>query len=340
MERLLAALAREIDLLGAAPWAEEAVIGTVFLGGGTPSLLLPDQLAGILERLRERFALLPTAEVTAECNPESLTRDKAEAYRRAGVTRLSLGVQSLDDPVLVRLGRLHSSRDARRAFEDARAAGFGNLNVDLMYGLPGVDLAGWELTVREIFRWGPEHLSAYALTLDEGSRWGSEGLAGLPGEETVTAQYWTLAGLAREAGYEHYEISNYARSGCRSRHNQVYWRAQEYVGAGPGACGFLGAVRYGNVKPVERYCGMVEAGALPVGSYEVLSPGVRRAERVILGLRLSDGVPLAWLEDKLPLVDSWKALGLLEVAEGRCWLTEAGFLVSDSLFVELLPVSP
>ncbi len=336
MDRFLSALLREIDLVGDAAWAGDVTVGTVFFGGGTPSLIEPIELEAILDRLRKRFALDPAAEVTVECNPESLTRPKAEGYRLAGVTRLSLGVQSLDDDLLVRLGRLHSSGEARRAFDAARSAGIDNVSVDLMYGLPGQDVARWGSTVREVLAWRPQHLSAYALTLDEGSRWAAEGVTGLPGEETVTDQYWGLARIAREAGYEHYEISNYARPGRRSRHNQVYWRAEEYLAFGPGACGFLGDVRYGNVKPVERYCAMLETGSLPLGTHEVLTAGQRKAEKVILGLRLSDGVPLAWLEDARPLVETWASLGLLEVAGECCRLTEAGFLLSDSLFVHLL----
>lgn len=337
MGRFLSALLQEIDLFGETEWAGRVTIGTVFFGGGTPSLLEADELAAILDRVRKRFTVLPGAEVTVECNPESLTRAKVEGYRLAGVNRLSLGVQSLDADLLARLGRLHSPDDARRAFEAARAAGLDNVSVDLMYGLPGLDLPLWELTVGEILAWAPEHLSAYALTLDEGSRWAAEGVAGLPDEETVTAEYWALARLAREAGYEHYEISNYACPGFRSRHNQVYWRCGEYLGLGPGACGFLGDVRYGNVKPVERYCATLDAGALPLGTWEVLTPRERLAERRILGLRLSNGIPLAWLEDVGPQADIWRSLGLLDVTDGRCRFTEAGFLVSDSLFVELLP---
>lgn len=340
MTGFLSALLHEIDLIGQAEWAGRASIGTVFFGGGTPSLLETDEMAAILDRLAKHFSLLPTVEVTAECNPESLTREKAEGYRLAGVNRLSLGVQSLDADLLVRLGRLHSPDEARRAFDEARAAGFDNMSVDLMYGLPGLDLPLWEQTVGEILAWAPEHLSAYALTLDEGSRWAGEGVAGLPDEETVTAQYWALARLARAAGYEHYEISNYARHGFRSRHNQVYWRCEEYLGLGPGACGFVGDIRYENVKPVGRYCAMLEADTLPLGTYEVLTSLHRQAERRILGLRLSDGVPLAWLEDVGPQIETWKSLGLLEVTDGRGRLTEAGFLLSDSLFVELLPPCP
>ncbi len=338
MERFLAALQREIDLVGEAEWAGRVTIGTVFFGGGTPSLLQPEELEAILHRLSKRFSLAPGMEVTVECNPESLSRGKAEDYRLAGVNRLSLGVQSLDDDLLRRLGRLHSAREGRSAFEGARVAGFDNLSVDLMYGLPGLDFDRWERTVREIlFDWTPEHLSAYALTLDEGSRWAGEGVSGLPDEDAVAAQYWTLARLAREGGYEHYEISNYARPGLRSRHNQVYWRAEEYLAFGPGACGFLGDVRYGNVKPVERYCALLEAGSLPIGAHETLTLTQRTAERLILGLRLADGVPLAWLEERWSLVDTWRSLGLLEIADGRARLTESGLLVSDSMFIELLP---
>ena len=138
--------------------------------------------------------------------------------------------------------------------------------------------------------------AAYALTLDEGSRWHAAGIGGLPAEETVTAQYWALARLAAEAGFEHYEVSNYARPGFRSRHNQRYWRREEYLALGPGACGFLGRVRYGNVKPVERYCTLVEAGRLPLHSHEVLTERQALAERLILGLRTSDGIPAERLE--------------------------------------------
>lgn len=334
--RFLGALRHEIERLGEAEWAGQVAVGTIFLGGGTPSLLEPDEVAAILERVGKGLAVAPGAEVTLECNPESLTRARADGYRLAGVTRLSLGVQTLDAELLLRLGRLHSPKEARLAFEAARLAGIDNLSVDLMYALPGQDGAGWERTVREVLAWAPEHLSAYALTLEEGSRWVSRAAASVPDEDAVTAQYWTLARLAREAGYEHYEISNYARPGFRSRHNQVYWRAEEYLGLGPGACGFLGDVRYQNVKSVERYCRHLEGGGLPLDTHEVLTPAQRRAERRILGLRLSDGIPLAWLEDRRPPVDTWHSLGLLEVRGDRCHLTEAGMLVSDSLFVELL----
>jgi len=344
IERFLPALLGEMDLVAAAPWAGGVGVRSVFLGGGTPSLLPAEAMARILERLRERFGIAAGAEVTVECNPESVSRERLEGYRRAGVTRISLGVQSLDDRILPTLDRLHTAAQAREAFETARAAGFDDVSLDLIYGLPGLDLSTWEATVKEALDWRPDHLSAYALTLDEGSLWHAAGVTGVPPEETTTAQYRRLTELAAETGLEHYEVSNYARPGHRSRHNQIYWRAEEYLGLGPGACGYLGDVRYGNVKPVERYGSMVARGLSPLGTHETLTPRQRLAERLILGLRLRDGVPMEWIDERvaaepgrLPAVlEAWRERGLLVEGEGRLSLTEAGFLLSDALFMELL----
>jgi oxygen-independent coproporphyrinogen-3 oxidase len=343
MGRYLEAVHREIDLLGALGWAPRVRLSTVFLGGGTPSLLTSDEMAALLERIRSRFVLRADAEITVECNPESVTRGKLAGYRAAGVNRVSLGVQSLDDAILPRLGRLHDARGARAGFEAAREAGCDNVSVDLMYGLPGLDVDGWSGAVERVLDWRPDHLSAYGLTLDAGSLWGAAGVDGMPGEDTQVDQYWRLARAAAARGLEHYEISNYARPGFRSRHNQIYWHAAEYLAAGPGACGFVGRMRYANVKATPRYCETLGAGELPVASFEHLSERQRLAERLILGLRLSDGIPAAWLEARLEgdhrlrgFVDEWRARTLLVDAGARVRLSEAGFLVSDALFVELL----
>jgi putative oxygen-independent coproporphyrinogen III oxidase len=343
VRRYLAALQREIALLAGAPWAPAVEIATIFLGGGTPSLLEPADLAAVLDGVRARFAVTADAEITVECNPESVRRDKLAAYRAAGVNRISLGVQSLDDTILSRLGRLHDARGARAAFEAAREAGCANVSVDLMYGLPHQDAAAWQRSVEGVLGWQPEHLSAYGLTLDAGSVWAATGVAGLPAEEAVVEQYWTLARAAAAAGFEHYEISNYARPGFRSRHNQVYWRAAEYLALGPGACGFVGDLRYGNVKPVSRYCAALEDGALPIETSERLTSRQQLGERLMLGLRLADGVPSAWLEARVGgdavlarKVETWRQAGVLVERGAGVALTEAGFLVSDAVFAELL----
>ena len=306
-------------------------------------MLDADDMAVILDAVRAGFALAADAEVTVEGNPESVTRDKLAAYRAAGVNRISLGVQSLDDSILPVLGRLHDAGGARAAFEAVRGAGFDNVSVDLMYGLPNQSAATWTRSVEGVLGWQPEHLSAYGLTLDAGSVWAATGVEGLPPEGAVVQQYWALARTAAERGLEHYEISNYARPGFRSRHNQIYWRAAEYLACGPGGCGFVGDVRYGNVKPVARYCATLEDGALPIDTSERLTPRQQLGERLILGLRLADGIPRAWLDARVAgdaaltrRVAAWREAGTLAERGDHVVLTEAGFLVSDGLFVELV----
>jgi oxygen-independent coproporphyrinogen-3 oxidase len=197
--------------------------------------------------------------------------------------------------------------------------------------------------VDEVLSWEPEHVSTYGLTLDAGSLWGAAGVAGLPAEDVAIDQYWTMAHAAARHGLEHYEVSNYARPGRRSRHNQIYWRAAEYLAAGPGACGFVGDVRYGNARPVPRYCATLEDHTLPLETFERLDARQRLGERLMLGLRTVDGVPAAWLDERAQgdrrLHDrlvAWEDRALLRRQDGQVVLTEAGFLLSDALFVELL----
>ena len=364
--RFVLALLGEIGLAATAPWAAAVHLKSVFLGGGTPSLLPPEAMAAILDRLRAHFPLEPSAEITVECNPESVSVERLAGYRHAGVTRISLGVQSLDDRILPTLDRLHTAAQAREAFDAARAAGFSDVSADLIYGLPGLDLPTWEATVKGVLGWQPDHLSAYALTLDEGSLWHARGVSALraagrrgagpppaeasespilmPPEEITTAQYRLMTELAAEAGFEHYEVSNYARPGHRSAHNQIYWRAEEYLGFGPGACGYLGDVRYANVKPVDRWAAMIADGLAPVDSHETLTPRQRMAERLMLGLRMREGVPARWMEERVAVdgprlrgvLAAWTERGLLVTEGGRARLTEPGFLLSDALFMELL----
>jgi putative oxygen-independent coproporphyrinogen III oxidase len=343
MDPYLRALHGELDVLGGLSWAGDVTIATVFLGGGTPSLLEPEALAAILDDLRARWRLADGAEVTVECNPESVTRERLARYRAAGVTRVSLGVQALDDTVLKTLGRLHDARGARAAFDAAREAGYDDVSVDVMYGLPGLAVDAWVSDVERVLAWDPDHVSAYALTLDGGSPWGAGGVENLPAEDDVVAQYWALTRAAAARGFEHYEISNYARPGHRARHNLGYWRAGEYLAAGPGACGFVGDVRYGNIKPLTRWRAAVDAGTLPVETSERLTPRQRLAERLILGLRTSDGVPAARLAERTASepalarrIDEWERAGHLVADGARVRLTESGFILSDALFVDLL----
>src|SRR5262249_49830154 len=226
----------------------------------------------------------------------NLDRARLAAFRAAGVTRLSLGVQSLDDRVLRRLGREHSGADAHAAFAAARTAGFGDVSVDVLYGAPEQDLASWAATLDAALAWQPEHLSAYALTLEPGTPFRRRPPTDLPDEAVVAGQFERLCEATAAAGLERYEISNFARPGFRSRHNLLYWRREEYLGLGPGAHAYLGAVRFGNVRAHTRYRAALAADRWPIAWAERLTPAQARAERVMLGLRLAEGIPLTWLD--------------------------------------------
>jgi oxygen-independent coproporphyrinogen-3 oxidase len=340
----LAALRAELERFAVLPWAGRVPAVSLFFGGGTPSLLPPEGIGEIVGTARRALGLLPDAEVTLEANPEGLDASRLRAFRKAGVTRLSLGIQALDDGVLGRLGREHSAADARRVFGAARAAGFENVSLDLLYGCPGQDLGTWTATLDEALAWRPAHLSAYALTVEPGTVFGRRPPADLPGETVVVAQFEALEARAARAGLERYEISNYARAGYRSRHNLLYWRREEYVGLGPGAHGALGAVRWANLRAHTRYREALLDGGWPIERWERLTPAQIRGEQVVLGLRLAEGIPRAWLEAHLQdepgrfdrVLDRYAGSGLLEVDGDRLRLTRRGVLLSDALFPDLL----
>jgi len=339
----LAALRAELDLYAGLPWAGRVPAVSLFFGGGTPSLLPPDALGELIAAARGGLALASDAEVTLEANPEGLDPARLAAFRAAGVTRLSLGVQSLDDAVLRRLGREHAAADARQAFAAARAAGFDDVSVDLLYGCPGQDLVTWTRTLDEVLGWQPEHLSAYALTLEPGTLFGRRPPPDLPDEDTVIAQFERLGERAATAGLERYEISNYARPGLRSRHNLLYWHREDYLGLGPGAHAALGSVRVANVRAHTRYRTALAAGRWPLERWERLEPRQVSAERVVLGLRLAEGIPRAWLAAHLAdepgrlerVLDRYVGAGLLALDGERLRLTPRGVLLSDTVFADL-----
>ena len=340
----VAALRAELQHYAAFPWAGGVPAGSLFLGGGTPSLLPPEAVAAMLADARTGLGLAPDAEVTLEANPEGLDAHRLRAFRAAGVTRLSIGVQSLDDALLRRLGRTHSAADAGAAYRAARAAGFDNVSLDLLFACPDQDLAGWTRTLDEALAWGPEHLSAYALTLEPATPFGRRPPSGLADEDLLVAQFETLVGRAARAGLERYEISNFARPGRRSRHNLGYWRRDDYVGLGPGAHGALGAVRYWTQRSEPRWRTAVHGGALAIEGWERLTERQIAAERIVLGLRLAEGIPVEWLKDHLAdttggadaALARYEAAGVLAVRDGRLALTARGVLVSDTIFAELV----
>jgi oxygen-independent coproporphyrinogen III oxidase len=338
----VAALGAEIGRYAALPWVGRVPAVSLFFGGGTPSLLPPEAVGSVIAAARRDLGLVPEAEVTLEANPENLDRTRLAAFRAAGVTRLSLGVQSLDDRVLRRLGREHSAADAHTAFAAARAAGFADVSVDVLYGAPGQDLASWAGTLDAVLAWQPEHLSAYALTLEPGTLFGRRPPTELPDEAVVASQFERLCEATAAAGLARYEISNFARPGFQSRHNLLYWHREEYLGLGPGAHACLGAVRFGNVRAHTRYRAVLADDRWPIAWAERLTPGQIRAERLMLGLRLAEGIPLAWLGDSSAAdaparraLDRHLAAGSVELRGDRLALTPRGVLLADTVIADL-----
>lgn len=270
---------------------------TVFFGGGTPTLLEADDLARLLRAVFDTHPPLPDAEVTSEANPGAVDAAKFAAMRETGFNRVSIGAQSFRSDDLVRLGRVHAVDDVGRAVAAARAAGFGNLNLDLMFALPGQSVPAWQRNLDRALALEPEHLSLYCLTLEPNTPFYKEWLRGTlvqPDEEAQIEMYDVAVEATAAAGFALYEISNFARPGRECRHNLCYWRGDDYAGYGPGAVGCLttgtGRVRTTNVKHPQRYCEAVEASAPLACETDRLSPEDEALERVMLGLRLAEGL--------------------------------------------------
>ncbi|MGN1031095.1 MAG: radical SAM family heme chaperone HemW, partial [Butyricicoccaceae bacterium] len=279
MDEYCAMLCRE--LAERAP--EGCEVTTIYFGGGTPSLLGAERIARILDAIRARYQVAPDAEITCEANPDSMTETFLCGIRSAGVNRLSMGIQSADDRELNRLGRIHTFAQAQAAFARARAAGFGNISVDLMYGLPDQTLDGLKHSVEALLALEPEHLSCYALTLEPDTPLGRE-QPELPDEDVQAEMYRLICETARAHGMEHYEISNFARPGFRSRHNSGYWNLTPYLGFGPGAHSDFGGKRLEHPRDLAGY---LNGSIVPETEDE--HPD-RRCEYVMLGLRTSDGI--------------------------------------------------
>jgi len=333
--RYLRALLAEADLL-APSWTRESFV-SVFLGGGTPTTMEVADLKALLVRLRDRFLVEDAAEVTIEANPDTVDRARLEGLFAAGFERLSMGAQSFDPGVLDALERVHSPTSVRRAMSDARAAGYGNVNVDLIYGAHGETLESWERTLREAIALEPEHISAYALTIEPSTPLGRKVQSGaVPGPDSdEQAEMFGLAcELLREAGYGHYEVSNWARPGFECVHNLGYWERRSYVGLGAGAHSYRENHRWWNVRPPEEYLAQVEAGRVPIGGEERLDPGDAYLEEVFLRLRILEGVPASWVEDGKadPFIES----GLLEDRDGALVPTERGMLLLNELVLALV----
>ena len=326
----------------------EPVVDTVYFGGGTPSLLDPRALAQIIEVIRTSFPTL-FEEVTLEADPETITSEKAAAWRETGFNRISMGVQSFHDAELRAAGRMHRREDVFRATEILRAAGFGNLSFDLIAGLPHQSARSWEASVEELLRLRPEHVSVYMMEIDEGSRLGLEVLQGgarysakeLPSDDATAEFYEQACRRLADAGYVHYEISNWGLPGFESRHNLKYWRREPYFGFGAGAHSFNGSQRWANAHDPAGYVDAINRGRFPVEQLEPVTPDQALEEELFLGLRQLHGIDLGGIEEKYgaqlrPRVEALVAEGLVEWDGPRLRLSPQKLTISNEVFVHLL----
>lgn len=325
-------------------------VHSIFFGGGTPSLLAPEQLAAVLDAARQ-WPVAPGAEITIEANPDDRGLDYYQAIREAGVNRLSLGVQSFDDAMLHRLGRRHDAAAAVDAARLARAAGFDNLSLDLMFALPGQTLEQWGETVDRALELETEHLSLYNLTIEPDTpfaTWHAAGKLVVPDDDAAADMYQLAIERLGRAGYEHYEISNWAKPSYPARHNLRYWRNQPYFGVGAGAHSCFAGHRYANVLAPARYISQTRFGETAVDMIEPIGRELEMGETMMLGLRLAEGVALDRFRQRfgVGLEDVYGGtlaelveLGLLRIDDRRVCLTERGRFLGNEVFCRFLPAA-
>lgn len=325
-----------------------AVVDTVYIGGGTPSLLEPGLLLGMMDAIRETF---PTElhEVTLEADPETVDSAKADGWAAAGINRVSFGLQSFADKELVASGRMHRRADIYRAVPILRTAGIRNISFDLIAGLPYQTAASWKESLEELGKLSPEHVSIYLLEVDEGSRLGKELLTGgvrysagaVPGDDEMADFYEMACNFLASAGYHHYEISNWGKSGFESRHNLKYWQREPYLGFGAGAHSFSGTERWANAHDAAEYAGAIQASRLPVEQLEPVTRDSALEEELFLGLRQLDGIHLGRIEREYGVaLDArfapMESAGLVERDGEIVRLSPGKLSVSNEVFVALM----
>lgn len=325
------------ELQQKAPACQDWTVDTIYFGGGTPSLLGGERIAAILHTIQTCYTVQPDAEITVEANPDSMTDMFLTQTHEAGVNRLSMGIQSAQDEVLQKIGRIHTFHQAQDAFFRARQAGFDNLSVDLMYALPGQTLPQLEQSIDALLALQPEHLSCYGLTLEPHTPLGRQNPV-LPDEDTQADMYLLLCQKMADAGFDHYEISNFARPGYHSRHNSRYWKQSPYLGFGPGAHGDWQGMRYEIPRDLPAWlAGQLEP--IPEDTEAI----DRAAEYVMLSLRTAEGFDSAWYQktflrspEPIERILSGLPKQYMEHTGSRWHLTDTGFLVSNAILVAVL----
>jgi oxygen-independent coproporphyrinogen-3 oxidase len=319
-------------------------LGGIYIGGGTPSILKGKDIATIMDKIRSTCHISAAAEITSEANPGTLTESGIKGMLNAGINRISIGVQSLSDKELSLLGRMHDAAEAIAAVTTARKSGFGNISLDLIYGIPGQDLVSWKRTLEKIVSLHSEHISAYELTPEKNTvlyEQLEKGRLHLPDEDEVAEMYYTAIDILTEAGYKHYEISNFALPNLQCRHNLNYWDRGEYLGIGAGAHSFLNGRRISNICDVRQYIHDVELGALPIAEETLLTRREEIEETLFLGLRKTDGfdielIPADITEHLKEALDDLSHQGLLDLSGGHIKLTRKGLIICNSVIVRLM----
>jgi oxygen-independent coproporphyrinogen III oxidase len=306
---------------------------TIYFGGGTPTALSTSQLEFLLGGFRERLDLSALEEWTIEANPGSVSARKAALLCKLGVNRISLGVQSWDNALLKILGREHNAEQVEQSFRILRAAGFSNINIDLMFGLPGQTVHQWQQTLEKTISLRPDHISAYCLTYEEDTEFFLRQSRGeLKANPDTDADFFEVGmSILEKAGYEHYEISNYARPGLTSVHNRAYWSGEDYLGVGPSAFSTVGMRRWQNLADYRGYADRILLGQSPIGATENLTTEMKRAERIALSLRTRDGISASELRRFARETNEFIALGLLRQLSGKFILTQKGKSLADSV---------
>ena len=311
----------------------QLALRTIYFGGGTPTALMTRQLECLLGGFRDDLNLSELAEWTMEANPGSVSPRKAALLRRLGVTRISLGVQSFDNSLLKLLGRDHRAKHLEESFQILRDAGFPSVSLDLMFGLPGQTIDQWKRTLEKAISLQPNHISTYCLTYEEDTEFFLRHARGeFRQDSEADAEFFEITMSTLEsAGYEHYEISNYARPGFQSVHNRAYWSGADYLGIGPSAFSTIAFERWQNVPDFRRYADTVLSGKSPITSVEKLTPEMKRAEQIALALRTNRGAPAKVLEPFAEEAREFVRLGLLRRANGSFVLTRTGKALADSV---------
>jgi oxygen-independent coproporphyrinogen-3 oxidase len=341
--RFCEAILREVETPRCGVWsaqrADPTIIpSTIYFGGGTPTALNIAQLELLLRGLHDRLELSQLVEWTIEANPGSVSARKAALLKKFGVNRISLGVQSWDEELLELLGREHNAQQAQESFRILRGAGFTNVNVDLMFGLPGQTVDQWRATLEKTIALEPEHISTYCLTYEEDTEFFLRHASGEFRQDADTdAEFFeTTMAILEEAGYGHYEISNYARPGFESVHNRAYWLGEDYLGIGPSAVSTIGMQRWQNVCDYRAYIDRLLSGESARGTSENLTREMKRTERIALGLRTRDGISASELKNFAQETDELVGLQLLRKANGNFVLTRRGKSLADSITAAFL----